>query len=69
LPSRQNNMFKGLILVAITFIFFQLKGVSQLHIVKDNIACTYGLKNAANEWVVKPNYIYIKAIENGQLCI
>jgi hypothetical protein len=59
-------MFKVLILVVITFIFFQLKGVSQLHIVKDNIACTYGLKNAANEWVVKPSYLLIEQLYTNE---
>ena len=59
-------MFKVLILVVITSLFFQLKGVSQLHIVKDNIACTYGLKNAANEWVVKPSYLLIEQLYTNE---
>ena len=35
---------------------------AQLKIVKDNIACTYGLKNEQNEWVVKAQFIDIQTL-------
>ncbi len=38
---------------------------SQLKIVKDNIACTYGIKNDSGTWVLEPTYILIEDLQNG----
>lgn len=46
-----------------TFSFFFLalfSSAQNLHIVKDNVNCTYGLKNHEGKWIVEPTYILIQ---------
>lgn len=52
----------------VLLLFCMLSGVSawaQLHISKDNMACAYGLKNEAGQWVVQPGYTYIDDVAGG----
>lgn len=37
---------------------------AQLKIVKDNIACLYGLKHVTGEWIIKPEYTLITGYAN-----
>lgn len=40
--------------------------IAQLSIEKDHVACTYGLKNKANEWLTPPSFLQIIAISVDQ---
>jgi hypothetical protein len=55
---------------AFLFCFFYLFNapftIAQLNISKDHIACAYGLKNKANEWVISPSFLQIIAISLDQ---
>jgi hypothetical protein len=50
------------IVLSISALFSQAQG---LHIVKDNINCTYGIKDADGNWVVEPTYILIEEYNTG----
>jgi hypothetical protein len=39
--------------------------MAQHRAVKDNIACAYGIKNEAGEWIVEPSYQLIRGYQNG----
>ncbi len=57
----------NLLIATITLFFLlaiQSNSHSQVRIVKDNIACLYGLKNEKGEWVVPAEYTLIKETEN-----
>ncbi|MFN5416352.1 MAG: hypothetical protein ACK5B9_04795 [Flavobacteriia bacterium] len=57
---------KSILLFSSFFVlFFANNFFSQLKIVKDNIACTYGLKNEIGTWVLEPTYILIEDLQNG----
>lgn len=43
----------------LSFIFASEIVQAQLHVVKDNLGCTYGLKNNDGKWVIEPNYTLI----------
>lgn len=49
------------------FLFCMLSDIAsaQLHIAKDNMACAYGLKNEAGQWVLQPGYTYIDNVAGG----
>ncbi len=52
----------------LTIFIFLLSIVlhGQVKIVKDNIACLYGLKHVSGEWIVKPEFTLIRATTNNQ---
>jgi hypothetical protein len=57
---------KSILVISTFFVLFISNNFfSQLKIVKDNIACTYGLKNETGNWVLEPNYMLIEDFENG----
>lgn len=41
----------------------------ELRIVKDNINCTYGVKNSEGNWVIEPNYILIEQYNSGYFLV
>lgn len=49
---------------AIFIIHLSLSLSAQLKIVKDNIACLYGLKHVSGEWIIKPEYTLITGLTN-----
>lgn len=40
-----------------------------LRVVKDNVNCTYGIKNDANHWVVSPSYLLIRETSLGYFLV
>ncbi|MFT5858308.1 MAG: hypothetical protein ACI865_000394 [Flavobacteriaceae bacterium] len=50
-------------------IFCSVFGWSQSRIVKDNVNCTYGIKNSDGTWLVVPQYILIQEYETGYFLI
>lgn len=55
-------------IVAIYLVFFLSAGAlsaQPLRIIKDNIACTYGLKNQAGDWVVNAQFTLIENLNHG----
>lgn len=57
---------KSILLLSTFFVLFLSNTIfSQLKIVKDNIACTYGIKNDSGTWVLEPTYILIEELQNG----
>ncbi len=54
------------ILLLSTFLVLLLSNnsFSQLKIVKDNIVCTYGIKNEQGNWVLEPTFILIEELQN-----
>lgn len=51
-----------LLFISIGLIFISRPVFSQLHVVKDNIKCAYGLKDTNHVWVVKPIYVEIREL-------
>jgi hypothetical protein len=51
------------IIAALLFAF--TAKAQELRVVKDNINCTYGLKDEGGKWVVKAKYTSIRAIDIG----
>lgn len=56
------HMLRFYIFLSFTLSFFQV--LSQPRIVKDNIACTYGIKNEAGQWILEPSCILIEELPN-----
>ena len=57
---------KSILLISTFFVLFLSNNFfSQLKIVKDNIACTYGIKNETGAWILEPTYILIEDLQNG----
>lgn len=53
-------------LLFISVLFLSVYSVAQqLRIIKDNVNCTYGLKDEAGNWVVQPTYILIQRYNSG----
>lgn len=42
---------------------------TQNRVVKDNLACLYGIKNAQGTWVVKPKYLLLTGYDHGYFLI
>lgn len=53
----------SLLLLGLWFQFFL--SAQELKIVKDNVNCTYGIKNDAGKWVINPDYVSIHKDELG----
>lgn len=53
------------VFLLISFLFISLLSKAQHRAVKDNIACSYGIKNEAGEWIVAPSYQLIRGYQNG----
>ena len=51
--------------VCLFLTFAHLSAIGQLRIVKDNIACAYGLKNEKSEWVIQAIYTSLVQDNNG----
>ncbi|MGV3630922.1 MAG: WG repeat-containing protein [Bacteroidota bacterium] len=49
-------------LLILVFLGISVKHFSQLKIVKDNIACTYGLKDQQGKWVIPATYVLIEEL-------
>jgi WG containing repeat len=65
------RLFLFFFLLTNSFLYAQYERIRTVlpgypHVVKDNIACLYGLKNDSGEWVVKPQYNELE-FESGQL--
>lgn len=45
--------------------YIPLCSFAQVKIVRDPLACAYGLKNEQNEWLVQPQYEQLLFLENG----
>ncbi|PHR31396.1 MAG: hypothetical protein COA38_08100 [Fluviicola sp.] len=53
-------------LLSISILFLTLFCHAQeLRIVKDNVKCSYGLKDKTGNWVIEPNYILIQEYNSG----
>lgn len=52
-------------IVSLLFLWFFARFNAQVHIVRDPIACAYGLKNDQNQWVVKAEYQQLLELEKG----
>lgn len=52
------------VLVLYSFFYF-FNALSQVRIIHDPIACSYGLKNEKNEWIVAPKYQQLLWLENN----
>lgn len=58
-----NKRYPALLFFFAAF-FCAATAFAQLHIVKDNVACLYGLKNEKNEWVVPAKFQMLRALEH-----
>lgn len=56
------------LLLFLALIFSQW-GITQNRVVKDNLACLYGIKNANGDWVVKPKYLLLTGYDYGYFLI
>lgn len=58
-------LMKKTFLCALIILLSQFGDAQDLRIVKDNLNCTYGLKNKSGNWVVDPTYILIEEYNTG----
>ncbi|MDG1331106.1 MAG: WG repeat-containing protein [Crocinitomicaceae bacterium] len=56
---------KHFLIFVFAFCLMQFTQAQELRIVKDNINCTYGIKDDAGKWVVEANYILIEQYNTG----
>lgn len=50
--------------ISFLFLFFYVCGIAQVKIVRDPIACAYGLQNNQNQWIVPAKYQQLLFLEN-----
>lgn len=54
------------LLLTLSFLLLALfSNAQELHIVKDNINCSYGIKDKSGNWVIEPKYILIQQYNSG----
>lgn len=56
---------KWFLLFLLTFVVCSFLQAQDLRVVKDNINCTYGIKDGEGNWVVQPTYILIEEYNSG----
>lgn len=59
------DLMKQFLLCISLFLLTVFCHAQELRIVKDNINCTYGLKDQAGNWVIEPTYILIQLYNSG----
>lgn len=60
---------KQLLLILSFLLLTFLCKAQELHIVKDNLNCTYGIKDKSGNWVIEPNYILIQQYNSGYFLV
>ncbi len=60
---------KQFLLCISTLFFALLCSAQENRVVKDNINCTYGIKNSNGNWIVEPNYILIEQYNTGYFLV